>query len=220
MAQANARTSRRRSTTSRSKSGSRNGTSRTKTSSGRNSSGSRKASGSRTSSRARSSSSSARGRSSSKTSRARSAPRSRNGRSTIETVGGTVKETATNGASSVGSAARSVGDVAKRAKTPLLAGGAALAGFAGAAIVRSQSNSRGRSLSSLRGALPGRSHSAGFSLPRLPKRGNGLKGGVRKVSQNVAEAAEQADLIGQRVSNVANAVRRVSETADKAAKKA
>jgi hypothetical protein len=109
--------------------------------------------------------------------------------------------------------------VAKRAKTPLLAGGAALAGFAGAAIARSRNNNRGGALSSLRDALPG-SHSSGFSLPKLPKRRGGLKGGVRSVSQNVSEAAKQADLIGQRVSNVANAVQRVSESADQAAKKA
>jgi hypothetical protein len=140
----------------------------------------------------------------------------------VEAVGGTVKETAANGASSVGSAARSVGQAAKRAKTPLLAGGAALAGFAGAAIARSQSksNSRGGALDSLRDALPSRPQSSGFNLPKLPKRGGGLKGGVRKVSHNVSEAAKQADQFGQRISNVANAVQRVSETADKAAKKA
>jgi methyl-accepting chemotaxis protein len=102
----------------------------------------------------------------------------------------------------------------------LLAGGAALAGFAGAAIARSRNSSRGGALSSLRDAIPSRSHSSGFSLPKLPRRGNGLKGGVRKVSHNISEAAEQADRIGQRVSNVANAVRKVSETADEAAKKA
>ena len=46
-----------------------------------------------------------------------------------------------------------------------------------------------------------------------------MQGGLRSISQNVSEAAKQADRIGQRVSKVANAVQRVSETADDAVKK-
>jgi prophage DNA circulation protein len=75
-------------------------------------------------------------------------------------------------------------------------------------------------MSNLRHALPGKSRSHGFSMPKLPMRKSGVKGGMRNLSQNVTEAAKQADRIGQRVSNVANAVQRVSETADKAVKKA
>jgi transcription factor SPN1 len=223
MAQAKARTSRRRSPSSRSKTTSRNGTSstRTKAGSARKTSNSRKSgSSSRSSSGTRSSSS--RGRSTSKASqaRARSGSSSRNGKSTVETVGGSVKETAATGANTVGSAAQSVGQVVKKAKTPLLAGGAALVGLAGAVAARSlERNHRGGALSSLRDSLPGKSSSNGLNLS-LPKRRKGVKGGVRKLTKNVNEAAKQADSIGQRVSNVANVVQRVSETADKAAKKA
>jgi methyl-accepting chemotaxis protein len=74
-------------------------------------------------------------------------------------------------------------------------------------------------MSSMRNALPGKSHSSGFSLPKLPKRKSGMSGGVRNLSKNVSQAAKQADKIGQRVSSVANAVQRVSETADDAVKK-
>jgi hypothetical protein len=76
-------------------------------------------------------------------------------------------------------------------------------------------------MSSVRKALPGKSHSRGLSLPKLPKPGrSGVKGGMRNLSHSVGEAAKQADQIGQRVSSVANAVQSVSETADKAVKKA
>jgi hypothetical protein len=75
-------------------------------------------------------------------------------------------------------------------------------------------------MSGVRKALGGKSHS-GFSLPSLPKPGrSGMKDGMRNLSQSVGEAAKQADQIGQRVSKVANAVQSVSETADKAVKKA
>jgi methyl-accepting chemotaxis protein len=119
----------------------------------------------------------------------------------------------------VGAAARGVGSVAKRAKTPLLAGGAALAGLAGALLVRSRDSHRHGALGNLRKALPGNSRSRGLSLPKLPKRGGGVKGGVRKISQNVDQAAGRADQLSQRVSKAANAVQQVSQTADKAARK-
>ena len=76
-------------------------------------------------------------------------------------------------------------------------------------------------MSSVRKALPGNSHSRGFSLPKLPKPGrSGMKGGMRNISRNVSDVAKQADQFGQRVSSVANAVQKVSETADDAVKKA
>jgi len=109
--------------------------------------------------------------------------------------------------------------VAQRAKTPLLAGGAALAGLAGALVVRARGNHRSSPLDGLRKAMPS-GRSRGFSLPKLPKRRGGLKGGFRKLSQNVSEAAKQADQIGQRVSKTANAVQQVSDTAESAVKKA
>jgi len=81
-------------------------------------------------------------------------------------------------------------------------------------------NGRSGAMSSVRKALPGRSRSQGFTLPKLPKRRNSMKGGVRNISKNVGQAAKQADRLGQRVSSVANAVQKVSETADDAVKKA
>ena len=131
-----------------------------------------------------------------------------------------MKDTASNGASSVGSAGRTVASVAQRAKTPLLAGGAALAGLAGAVVVRSRTNHKSGPLTDFRKALSGGSRSSGFSLPKLPKRGGNLKDGIRSLSKNVSDVAKQADKIGQRVSKTANMVQQVSETADNAAKKA
>jgi len=74
-------------------------------------------------------------------------------------------------------------------------------------------------MSDVRKALPGKSHSHGISLPKLPKRRSGLKGGMRNISENVSAAAKQADQLGQRVSKVAQTVQHVSETADDAVKK-
>lgn len=91
----------------------------------------------------------------------------------------------------------------------------------GALVARSATNGHDSSMSSVRKALSGKSHSGGLSMPKLPKPGrSGMKGGMRSLSHNVNEAAKQADKIGQRVSSVANAVQTVSETADKAVKKA
>ena len=131
-----------------------------------------------------------------------------------------MKDTASNGASAVGSVGSTIASVAQRAKTPLLAGGAALAGLAGAVAVRSRTNHRSGPLTNVRKALSGGSRSGGFSLPKLPKRGGSLKDSIGSLSKNVSEAAQQADKIGQRVSKAANAVQHVSETAGNAAKKA
>jgi hypothetical protein len=57
----------------------------------------------------------------------------------------------------------------------------------------------------------------GVTMPRR----NGLKKvDARKVAGAVTDGAKRADRFGQRVSSVANSVQMVSETADKAAKKA
>jgi hypothetical protein len=125
-----------------------------------------------------------------------SAARSGNGQTTIESVAGTVS----SGAQDVG---QGVATVAKKMKTPLIASGAALAGLAGAAALKSVRSRRRKVL--------------GVSLPS----GNGLKRvDARKIAGTVTDAAKRADQFGQRVSNVANSVQMVSETADKAAKKA
>jgi hypothetical protein len=117
-----------------------------------------------------------------------------------------VTETVSSGAETVSSgaqnAAQGVAGVVKKAKTPLIAGGAAIAGLAGAAVLNS--------------ARPRRRKVLGVTMPR----GNGLKVDARKVAGAVTDAAKRADRFGQRVSGVAQSVRMVSETADKAAKKA
>jgi methyl-accepting chemotaxis protein len=115
--------------------------------------------------------------------------------------------------SSVGTAARDVGSILKRAKTPLLAGGAALAGVAGGLALRARGNHRGGALSNFRNSLPGNSN--GLNLRR-----GGFKRGVRQLSKSVSEVAERADRIGQGVSKAANTVQKVSDTANDAAKKA
>ena len=94
-------------------------------------------------------------------------------------------------------------------KTPLIAGGAALMGLAGAAVVNARSNRRRKVLGV---SLP---KTNGLKLPR-----GGLDLDAQKITSAVTDAAKRADQIGQRVSSVANSVQKVSETAGKAAKKA
>ena len=109
-----------------------------------------------------------------------------------------VKETLTSGTQN---AAHGVATFAKKAKTPLLTGGAALAGVAGAAVLTARSRRRRKVL----------------GIP-LPKR-NGLKVDAQKITEAITDAAKRADQIGQRVSRVSNGVQDVSETASAAAKK-
>lgn len=120
--------------------------------------------------------------------------RSANGRSTFESVTETVSSGAQN-------TAQGVAGAVKTAKVPLIAGGAAIAGLAGAAALNARSSRR---------------KVLGVTMPR-----NGLKKvDARKIPGAVTDAAKRADRFGQRVSSVANSVQTVSETADKAVKKA
>ena len=101
------------------------------------------------------------------------------------------------------SAAQGVAGFVKKAKTPLIAGGVAIAGLAGAAA--------------LNNARSGRRKVLGVTMPRA----NELKKvDARKIAGAVTDGAKRADRFGQRVSSVASSVQTVSETADKAAKKA
>ena len=113
-------------------------------------------------------------------------------------------------ASSNGDRAQAVSSALQKAKTPLLASGAALAGIAGAVAVNA---SRSRRRKVLGVPLP---KSNGF---KLPKRG-GLKIDAQNLSSAVTDAAKRADRFGKRVSSVATTVQQVSETTEKAAKKA
>lgn len=100
------------------------------------------------------------------------------------------------------------GTVLQKAKLPLLAGGAAIAGVAGV-VVASKSGGRRKVL--------------GVSVPKrsklsLPKK-NGLMSDAHKVTSAVTDAAKRADDFGQGVSRVAGSVRKVGEAADEAVKK-
>jgi hypothetical protein len=124
-------------------------------------------------------------------------------------------DTVTTGAQN---AVESVGTVAQKAKTPLIAGGAALAGLAGAGVLAARSGRRRKVLGI---PMPKRSGLSSLKLGQssFPKR-NGFKADVRTVAGAVNDAAKRADRVGQRISRVATGVQRVSETTDKAVKKA
>lgn len=85
-------------------------------------------------------------------------------------------------------------------------GGAAVAGIAGVVGAAALNNARSR-----------RRKVLGVTMPR----GQELKNlDARKIAGAVTDGAKRADRFGQRVSSVASSVQIVSETADKAAKKA
>jgi hypothetical protein len=150
---------------------------------------------------------------------AKRAPRSqasRNGsaasvKGTADSVKGAVTNTAQD-------AADGIATVAKKAKVPLLASGAALAGVAGAVIATRSGKRRkvmGISMPKRNGVkvMPKRSGFKG-----LPKR-SGFKADATKVTGAVTDAAQRAEVFGQRVTRVAGSVRNVSETANEAVKK-
>lgn len=121
------------------------------------------------------------------------------------------KSKARESTSSGSNGSGSIGPILQKAKLPLLAGGAAVAGVAGVAgaVLVSKSGSRRKVL--------------GVSVPKrsklsLPKK-NGFKSDARKVTGAVTGAAKRADDFGQGVSRIASSVRKVGETADEAVKK-
>jgi hypothetical protein len=124
-----------------------------------------------------------------------------NGSSGSESVAASVK----NGAQS---AVGGVAPVVQKAKLPLLAGGAAVAGVAGA-VLASRSGGKRKIL-----GVPVPKHSK-LSLPKK----NGFKPDARKVAGAVADAAKRADHFGQGVSRIASSVQKVGESTDEAVKK-
>jgi len=87
--------------------------------------------------------------------------------------------------------------VLNKAKMPLIAGGLAIAGTAGAAALNARSSRR---------------KVLGVKMPR----GNVLKKvDIGKIPGAVTDAAKHADRLGQGVSRVAHSVQMVSETADR-----
>lgn len=100
------------------------------------------------------------------------------------------------------------GPVLQKAKLPLLAGGAAVAGVAGA-VLASKTGGRRKVL-----GVPVPKHSK-LSLPKK----NGFKPDARKVTSAVTDVAKRADDFGQGVSRIASSVKKAGEAADEAVKK-
>lgn len=119
--------------------------------------------------------------------------------------GGSVADSVKSGAQD---AVNGVAPILQKAKLPLLAGGAAVAGVAGA-VLASRSGGKRKVL--------------GVSVPKRPKLSlphrNGLKSDARKVTSAVTDAAKRADDFGQGVSKIASSVRKVGESAEDAVKK-
>lgn len=113
------------------------------------------------------------------------------------------------GQSKAQSLAGSVGPAMQKAKVPLIAGGAAVAGVAGAVLAATHTGGKRKVL--------------GVSVPKrsklsLPKK-NGLKPDAHKIAGAVTDAAKRADSFGQNVSRIASSVQKVGESADEAVKK-
>jgi hypothetical protein len=118
-----------------------------------------------------------------RTSKAKRSPASKNGTARVDAARNAVEETAKHAGHSVGDAASSVGRVASKAKTPLLAGSAAVAGVAGGIALGRNSKSR----------------------PRRPK--------VKIDSHDLAKAAKEVGQFGVDVGQLAAELRRNREAA-------
>jgi hypothetical protein len=142
-----------------------------------------------------------------------------NGASASGSGGGAAAKASRNGAG----AGSTVGAVAEKAKLPLLATGAVVAGAA--AVIATKSTHKQRKVLGVPVPKRSKSHLPKVGVPKvsvpkvgLPK-GKGLKGDVRRAAGTVTDVAKQADQIGKRISRVANSVQAVGETTDEAAKK-
>jgi hypothetical protein len=122
-----------------------------------------------------------------------SSERSKNGVAQVDSARKAVKGTAGRASHSAGEAAHSLGRVASKAKTPLLAGGAAAVGVAGGI------------------ALGARQASHGKTLSRRPKVKIGPK--VKIDSHDLAKAAKEVGQLGMDVGQLAAELRRNRESA-------
>jgi hypothetical protein len=104
-----------------------------------------------------------------------------------------------------------VAGVASSAKGALLAGGAALAGVAGAVVVAKSNRGSRKVLGIPMGSRGG--------LKSLMPNGS-IKSDAKSVAGKVNNAAKRADKLGQRVSSVASSVQQVAGAAEEGAKKA
>lgn len=121
-------------------------------------------------------------------------------------------------ASGAKGAAAAVDNVGSKAKTGLLAGGAAAVGLAATAIATRQSRNKTKVLGV---ALPKRK-GKGSLMRALPFSGGkrmDLRRGTQQAATRVSGAADSAEQLGRRLSDVARSVRLVSDTAKEAAKK-
>lgn len=118
--------------------------------------------------------------------------RSSNGKTRIKAVRRTVEHTAKDAGKTVGSAGKTVGKAASKAKTPLLAGGAALAGAAG-----------GMAIGAMRSRHPHSHKLLGVKMPQ-PKR-------VKLRSRDVARAAKEVGSFSQSVGELATELRHARE---------
>src|SRR3954447_3426646 len=142
-------------------------------------------------------------RSSTSTRARKQAPRTSRAKPSTNGSAGSVKETVASGAQE---AANSLATAVQKAKVPLIASGAAIAGVAGAAVIAATRPKRHKVL----GVTVPKPKRLGVSMPGR----NGLKTDARKVTGAITDAAKRADLFGQRVSRVASSVQDVSETAN------
>ena len=117
----------------------------------------------------------------------------KNGSGPADSARKAVEGTAKQAGHSVGEAAHSVGRAASKARTPLLAGGAAIAGVAGGM------------------ALGTRHAGNGKGLPRRPRVKIGPK--VKVDSHDLAKAAKEVGQFGMEVGQLASELRRNREAA-------
>lgn len=115
---------------------------------------------------------------------------SKNGAGRVDAARNAVEETAKHAGHSVGDAAGSVGRVASKAKTPLLAGSAAVAGVAGGIVLGRSSKARAR----------------------RPKVKLGPK--VKIDSHDLAKAAKEVGQFGVDVGQLASELRKNREAAN------
>lgn len=127
-------------------------------------------------------------------SKARSSSRSKNGVARVDAARNAVEETAKHAGHSVGDAASNVGRAASKARTPLLASGAAIAGVAGGIALGARQTRRSK------------------LLQRRPKVKIGPK--VKIDSHDLAKAAKEVGQFGVDVGQLASELRRNREQAN------
>jgi len=126
-------------------------------------------------------------------------PASKNGVAHAESARKAIEGTAKQAGHTVGDAGRSVGQAARKAKTPLLAGGAALAGVAGGIALGARQGGHSKTLSK---AMPRKPL---VKVPRKPL--------VKVDSRDLAKAAKEVGEFGMHLGQLASELRRTREDA-------